>query len=150
MFFFLLNQSSIWCFFKSLKTATALSFCFWSPCRRVTATTFIKNSLMIAPCSCFFDTLYTQRANFNSAIPPIVQTALTAWNVLIRLGRSNSHAVNTCHNSRLHLPICFQFLLFSSSPDFQLLFWFETKQTAFPAGAAMTYEKKKPNPPPKQ
>lgn len=91
MFFFLLNQSSIRYFLKSLKTTTALSFCFWSPCKRVTATRFIKNNLVIAPCSCFFDTLYTQRANFNSAIPPIVQTALSAGNVLIRLCRSKSH-----------------------------------------------------------
>lgn len=91
MFFFLSNQSSIWCFLKSLKTTTAVSFCFWSPCRRVTTTSFLKNNLMIAPRSCFLDTLYTQQANFNSAIPPIVQTALSAGSVLIRLCRSNSH-----------------------------------------------------------
>lgn len=140
MFFFLLNQSSIWCFLKSLKTTTAFSFCFWSPWKILTATRFIKNSLMIAPCSCFFDTLYTQRANFNSAIPPIVQTALSAGNVLMRLCRSNAHHKRMSQQQAeftnlLSVPA----VLFPS--NFQLLFPFKTKQTGFPARTATSYRK---------
>ena len=139
MVFFLWNQSSIRRFLKSCQATTALSYCFWSRCKRLTAARLIKNNLMIAPCSCFFDTLYTQWANSNSAVPPVVQTALSAGNVLIRLCRSHSHHKHVSQQQA-------KFTNLLSVPAVLVLLQLPTpisiwNKTSFLAGTAKSYKK---------